>query len=80
MPFSSHAPTAFGLTCNDKQILLAHHLDDVVRAGLHAGFTADTLFSVDLCNSIYHADRVKLTGICTVSHAQAAIRHAQSPP
>ena len=46
----------------------------MVRAGLHAGFTANTLFSVDLCNSIYHADRVKLAGICTVSHAQAAIR------
>ena len=46
----------------------------MVRASLHAGFTANTLFSVDLSHTVNYADRVELAGVSTVAQTQTSVR------
>ena len=57
--------------CDENVLIIRNELDDLLRAGVNTRAAADTLFAIDLCNSVNDAHCAELAGICTVAEANA---------
>lgn len=57
--------------CDENVLIVRNELDDLLRAGVNTRTAADTLFAIDLCNSVNDAHCAELAGICTVAEADA---------
>ena len=66
--------SAFCVRCagDDHVFIIIHRQDQISGTSLGAGHTAGALFAVDLGNTIYHFNSVKLAGSDTIAVAKTA--------